>query len=91
MHSQSYQDGVLQAIFSAIGVPNRYYVEFGFNKNGWGGTGPNTQYLATRAKPPWRGLLLDGSNENDEINLHAELIGPHGIQRLLGKYGVPRV
>ena len=86
VYSQSYQDGVLQAIFEAIGVPNPYYVEFGFNSQGWAGTGANTANLR---KHNWRGLLMDGSNHNESINLHAELLGPHGITSLLAKYSVP--
>lgn len=86
--SQGGQDGVLEHIFSNIGEGGRFYVEFGFDSDGWAGGigGPNTQQLNVRG---WRGLLLDGGHENPAINLHKEFITPENIASLFSKYAVP--
>jgi hypothetical protein len=51
--SQNGDDGILQAIFAAVGTTNKYFVEFGVGD----GEQCNTAYLATRRG--WTGLLMD--------------------------------
>lgn len=86
--SQGLQDPVLRATFSCIGATNRYYVEFGFNEPGYGmgGTGPNTFGLWTDG---WRGLLLDGGQENATINLHRHFLFYSNIGAIFRRYNVP--
>ena len=86
--SQGRQDGILRAILEDVGVENKRYVEFGFNSKTYeGGSGANTLQLQ---RDGWKGLLMDGGNENASINLHKELLGPHGIVELLRKYEVSK-
>jgi hypothetical protein len=72
-YSQGTQACQLDKIFEHIGTTNKYYVEYGFNKNTQcSGSGPNTCKLWS--VHGWTGLLLDGDNENLEINLHAHYL-----------------
>lgn len=88
MYSQQGQDGVLAEIFRRLGVTNRFYVEFGFDADDFGGgSGPNTRNLWEQG---WRGLLLDGSHANASINLHRHYIQPDNIAALFKKYEVPK-
>lgn len=87
-YSQSYQDGILGFLFQYLGTTNNFYVEFGFNAKKFdGGSGANTYNLHMQG---WKGLLLDGGAENLAINLHRELLGPHGIAGVFQKYSVPK-
>jgi hypothetical protein len=83
VHSQSTQDGVLEHIFSNIGTKHSppFFVEFGFYPGTYeGGSGANSFYLYEKG---WRGLLLDGGNENATINLRKEWIAPETIVETL--------
>lgn len=85
--SQKGQHVVLKDLFSKIGVTNKYYVEFGFNVNEQcAGSGSNTCIMWYNG---WNGLLLDGTNSNSSINLHAHLLYSTNIVRLFQKYKVP--
>lgn len=87
--SEGNQDGILEYIFDNIGTTNKWFVEFGFNQPDYvhGGTGPNSQYLYE--KKGFKGVLLDGDNENKEINLHKRWIKPETIVAELKKLGTP--
>ena len=64
-------------------------MEFGFNSATFdGGSGANTYSLATHFG--WRGLLLDGGNDNPAINLHREVITPENVVQLFEKDRVPK-
>jgi hypothetical protein len=82
--SQHGDDGILDAIFRAIGTTNEYYVEFGTQD----GSERNTRYLAEHKG--WTGLLMDGDYENPAINLRREFITAENINELFAKHGVPR-
>jgi len=89
--SQFGQDGVLEAIFNAIGTTNRYFVEFGSSGND-SGMG-NTAYMRRRG---FDGLLMDGSErpyQNDvtdrRYDVKIEFITPSNINQLFKKYDVP--
>jgi hypothetical protein len=83
VYTQHGEDGILDALFRAIGTTNRYYVEFGVGN----GTERNTRFLAERRG--WRGLLMDGGYENPAIGLHREFITADNILALFEKHGVP--
>ena len=86
--SQSGQDGIISSIFAALNTTNRYYAEFGFNSPDWlGASGANTYQLALAG---WRGLLLDGGNENASINLRRHWLTPANIVPIFDGAGVPR-
>ena len=90
-YSQSYQDVLLERIFEHLGTHNAvpFCVEFGFNTPDLvGGSGANVARLI-RDKG-WNALLLDGSNENAEINLHKHFLTPSNICDLFRKYNVPK-
>lgn len=88
VHSQTMQDGVLEAIFEHIGTTNKYYVEFGFDADSFEGSiGSNTRNLYGQG---WTGLLMDGGYENASINLHKEFLTDRNIVELFDKYLVPR-
>ena len=82
--SQNGEDGVLEAIFEAIGTTNKFYVEFGTE------TGVETNSRILREQKGWAGLLLDGGHENLSINLHQHFLTAENIVELFTKYSVPR-
>lgn len=83
-YSQNGEDGVIAAIFAAIGVTNRYFVEFGCQD----ATECNTAYLLEHG---WQGLLMDGAgvSRNPLAAVHKEFITAENIDGLFRKYGVP--
>ena len=83
--SQFGQDGIIKEIFKNIGTTNKFCVEFGHDSTTLDST--NTGRLIT--EDGWTGLLMDGSNENPEINLHKEFITSENIVKLFDKYKVP--
>jgi len=74
---------MIHAIFSTIGTTNKYFVEFGVED----GKECNTRALA---KQGWKGLLMDGGNENHTINLQKEFITAENIEELFTKNAVPQ-
>ena len=88
-YSQGTQSCQLDKIFDHIGTTNKYYVEYGFNKKTQcSGSGPNTCKLWR--VHGWTGLLLDGDNENLDINLHAHYLYSTNAASILKQYSVPR-
>lgn len=83
--SQNGEDGVIEAIFNAIGVTNRYFVEFGCEQ----AVECNTAYLLTQG---WTGLLMDygGVSKNPLADVKKEFITAENIESLFAKYQVPR-
>jgi len=85
--SEMGQDGIIEEIFKNIGTTNKFYVEFGFKTPSF-----NTEYANVRnlhLTHGWRGLLMDGGNENPDINLHQHLLSYTNIVPLFKQYGVP--
>jgi hypothetical protein len=84
VHSQNGEDGVLGAIFAAVGVTNRFFVEFGCGE----ATECNTAYLLEQG---WQGLLMDpaGTSRNPRATVRREFVTAENIDSLLRKYGVP--
>ena len=62
---------------------DKYFVEFGVED----GNECNTRIL--REKYNWKGLQMDGNNENKSINLQKEFITKDNIRNLFQKYNVP--
>jgi hypothetical protein len=88
-HSQGGQDGVLRAIFEAIGAVNTppLAVEFGFDCDSLaGGFGSNVANLVLHQG--WQALLLDGGHENAAINLHREFLTSANIVEVFTRHGV---
>jgi hypothetical protein len=83
-YSQNGEDGMLQAIFSKIKTTNKYYVEFGVED----GIECNSRFFLKHRG--WTGLLMDGSNENEHLNLAQEFITAENIEELFEKYDVPK-
>ena len=85
--SQGPQDGLLEYVFSHIGVsPNRYYVEFGYPKK----QGSNTWHLHDQHN--FKGLIMDGGHpENEELNIRTEFITSKNVVSLFKKHKVPKV
>jgi hypothetical protein len=83
--SQNGEDGVIEAIFAAIGVTNRYFVEFGCEQ----AVECNTANLLTQG---WTGLLMDygGISKNPLADVKKEFITAENIESLFAKYQVPR-
>jgi hypothetical protein len=89
-YSQSYQDMLLERIFSTIGVRNTppYCVECGFNDASLtGGSGSNVANFVLHHG--WRCLLLDGSHANPSINLHRHFLTAENICDVFAEHGVP--
>jgi len=86
IYSQHKEDGVTEKIINLIydnSNFDKYYVEFGVED----GMECNTRIL--REKYNWNGLLMDGSNKNETINLNQEFITKENIVSLFNKYNVP--
>lgn len=84
VYSQNGEDGVLESIFAAVGVTNRFFVEFGCED----ATECNTAFLLEQG---WQGLLMDGAgiSRNPRATVHGEFITAENINLLFRKYGVP--
>jgi hypothetical protein len=84
LYSQNGEDGILNAIFEAVGVTNRVFVEFGCGD----ATECNTANLLAQG---WTGLLMDaeGISRNHRATVHREYITAENINALLQKHGVP--
>ena len=90
-YSQSYQDELLDVIFENVGTRNRvpYCVEFGFNSTSLvDGSGLNVSRLVVDKK--WDSLLLDGENENSEIDLHKHFLTSSNICKVFKNHHVPK-
>jgi hypothetical protein len=84
--SQNGEDGITMKLIEVIyegDNNNKFYVEFGVQD----GVECNTRIL--REKYNWNGLQMDGSNENDTINLKKEFITKENVVELFRKYNVP--
>ena len=82
--SQNGEDGILGAIFAAIGATNKYFVEFGS-----GDTHEcNTRYLSRRRR--WRGLWMDAVYLDQRGLVKPERVTAENIEALLAKHSVPR-
>lgn len=81
--SQNGEDGITLEIIKRLNIKNGYYVEFGTQN----GSECNTRIL--REKHNWTGLLMDGSHQNNTINLQKEFITRENIVELFNKYNVP--
>ena len=85
--SQNGEDGITLYLKDKLfndDSKNYFYVEFGVED----GSECNTRIL--RDSPNWSGLLMDGSNENESINLKKEFITKENIVSLFEKYSVPK-
>lgn len=82
--SQKGQDSLIQYALLALGVTNKYYVEFGARD---GVVESNTFFL--RESLGWKGLLLDCLHENKEINLHKRHLSKDNIVDTFRELGVP--
>lgn len=85
VYSQSGEDGVLLRLFESIGVQDRFFVEFG----AWDGLHlSNTANL--RLHHGWTGLLMEDSDSADGRLVQRERVDAENVNRLFGKYDVPR-
>jgi len=86
IYCQNDEDGITMKLIEMIydDPTNKYYVEFGVQS----GVECNTRILYENYK--WKGLLMDGDNHNDIINLQREFITRENILSLFKKYNVPK-
>ena len=86
IYSQNGEDGITELLLKILykDPKNKYYVEFGVEN----GMECNTRIL--REKYGWKGLLMDGGIQNDDINLKQEFVTRENIVSLLEKYNVPK-
>ena len=88
--SQYGEDGILIGLLDLLNssndeeAVNKFYVEFGVQN----GMECNTRIL--REKYNWKGLQMDGSNENNKFNLQKEFITKENVIELFKKYNVPQ-
>jgi len=80
--SQNGEDGILQAVFAAVGETDRSFVEFGVED----GAVCNTAYLR---RCGWDGLQMD-PGDPPAPGVRREFVTAENIERLLDKYAVPR-
>jgi hypothetical protein len=84
--SQNGEDGITLKLIELIynnENENKYFVEFGVEN----GVECNTRVL--REKCNWKGLQMDGGNNNDIINLKKEFITKENVLEIFEKYNVP--
>jgi len=87
-YSQNGEDGIIKKLLELIyddDNNNKYYVEFGVEN----GNECNTRIL--REDFNWNGLQMDGTYENNDINLKREFITKENIVDLFKKYNIPAI
>lgn len=86
IYSQNGEDGILEAIFTLLGVTNRFFVEFGVRD----GRQCNTAYLSRKKK--WNGLMMDidAGVSPSGIPIHKEFVNAENVEALFKKYSVPK-
>jgi hypothetical protein len=85
--SQNGEDGITMKLVDMIYEGDnidKFYVEFGV----YDGIECNTRIL--RENYGWKGLQMDGGNENYRINLRKEFVKKENIVELFEKYNVPK-
>ena len=85
--TQHGEDGITMKLIELIygnDNDNKFYVEFGVED------GMECNTIILREKCNWNGLLMDGSNENNSINLKREFITKENVVELFIKYNVPQ-
>ena len=90
-NSQGNQDGLIEYIISNVNIENRFCVEFGYSSNDYidfGDSGANCSNLVLNHG--WDNLFMDGSNQNEKINLFKHFITTDNILDLFDKYNVPK-
>jgi hypothetical protein len=86
VRSQGGQDGILAEVFSHIGTTNRFFVEVGFNTEGFE-QGSNTYYWHEQG---WNGVMFDAAHgPNTSIGLVRAFLTPETITAELKDAGVP--
>lgn len=81
--SQDGSDGVIDYIFGKIGTTDKQFFEIGVDN----GTECQTRYL--REKKDWTGHMINGGQENLEINLHDHFVTKDNIISIMEKYDTP--
>lgn len=84
LHSQSGEEGIIAAIFDAIGTTNRYAIEFGA---GDGFTNSNTRSLRQEG---WGGLMLEADPQHASSMVKTEFVTAENVDGLLTKHGAPQ-
>lgn len=84
VYSQNGEDGIIEALFSWIGVIDKFYVEFGVGS----GAECNSRLLRSQG---WKGLQFDADHEDAEGGLYKRLITVKNIDRVFRNFEVPRV
>lgn len=88
IYSQGKQDGIIEYIIKNVIIKNKFCIEFGYDSNSLTeGCGPNTTNLIKNHN--WDYLLIDGKNENKDINLHRHFLTKDNICQIFEKYNVP--
>lgn len=85
--SQNDEDGAIEAVFQKIGTKDKVYVEFGVESC----VECNSRYL--RENLGWdvkKSLLLDGGNDNPDINLKKVIFWPDNILELFTSFHVKK-
>jgi hypothetical protein len=91
IHSQTDEDGIIEAIFEDIPPRSRFFVEFGIGPNWLDPTyekGIEGNCVLLREKG-WTGLFMDGGEHPEHYDIKREFITAMNINGLLRKYGTP--
>ena len=91
VHSQTDEDGIIEAIFEDIPPKSRFFVEFGIGPNWLDKTyehGIEGNCVLLREKG-WSGLFMDGGSHPEEYGIKKEFITALNINSLLRKYDTP--
>ncbi len=94
IRSQNGEDGILEAIFTAIGTTDRFFAELGSSH----GLRCNCAYLARRLG--WNGLMIDGRQPREFVErrrrrgtpdlVRCEFISAENVEAVFEKHSVPR-
>lgn len=82
-YSQNGEDGILEFIFSSIGVTNRLYLEIGTGD----GSECNTRNL--RESHGFGGIMIDSGYEIPQINLRKRFVTVENIKQLVNELCIP--